>query len=224
MGEETREVQEPQGVQSQEGSEAQGVQGTEAQEAKGKKKGAIIALVALVAIVAVAVFAYSALPGLRGGTPYDLTPADELDPLARTTIAACTIKDNDDNALTIGDITAKSHKPIVMNVWASWCSHCVEEMNDYQKLFDEYGDRVDFVMLDLNDKPVELDSARGFVKEHGFTFPVYFDTNSSVREALGITGIPMSAVLSSDGDLLLVRSGVIKYDAMKATIESILNA
>ena len=224
MAEEMRGVQEPQGAPSQEGSQAEGVQVVEAQEAKGKKKGAIIAIVALAVIVAVAVFVYSALPGLRASAPYDLTPTDELDPLARTAIAACTIKDNDDNALTIGDITAKSHKPIVMNVWASWCAHCVDEMNDYQKLFDEYGDRVDFVMLDLNDKPSESDSARGFVKEHGYTFPVYFDTNSSVRETLGITGIPMSAVLSSDGDLLLIRSGVINYNAMKATIEGLLNS
>ena len=196
----------------------------ETQQAKGKKKGAIIAIVALAAIIAVAVFAYTALPGLRASAPYELTPAGEVDPLARTAIAACTVEDSDGASLTIGDITAKSHKPIVLNAWTTYCPHCVEEMDSYQKLFDEYGDRVDFMMLNLNDTPSEPDSARALVQEHGYTFPVYFDSGSSVRQALYITGVPVSIILSADGDLLLMRSGEINYNAMKATIDNVLNA
>lgn len=196
----------------------------EAKETKGKKKGLIAALVALAVVVAVAVAAYSALPGLRASMPYQLKTAAEVDSAAKTALAACAIESNDGEAMTLGDITAKSHKPIVMNAWASWCPHCVDEMNDYQKLFEEYGDRVDFVMLNVNDTKGEPEAARAFIQEQGYTFPVYFDVDMNVSKALAITGIPVSAVLSGDGDLLLLRSGTINYQAMKGTIESLLSA
>ena len=196
----------------------------EVKEEKGKKKGAIVLLVVLAAVVAVAVIAYSALPGIRASMPYQLTAVDEADPVAKVALAGCTIKDSGGETLALGDIAAKSRKPVVMNVWATWCPHCVEEMNDYQKLFDEYGDRIDFVMLNLNDTAGEPEAARAYVQEHGYTFPVYYDVDSSVCNALAITGIPVSAVLSADGDLLLFRSGTINYQAMKGTIENLLNS
>ena len=102
--------------------EVQEVQeGQEGQQAKSGKKGAVIALVALVALVALAVLAYSVLPNMQGSAPYDLTPADEVDPSMRATVAACTILDNDNNLRTLGDVIAESNKPAIMHVWASWC-------------------------------------------------------------------------------------------------------
>ena len=191
---------------------------------KGKKKGVIVAVVALVAILVVAVAAYSVLPSIRASAPYELTPAAQVDSLASSSLMASSVENSEGEKITIGDISKKSQKPIVMNLWATWCPHCTTEMKDYQKLYDEYGDRIEFAMLDVVDKKSEASAARDYIKEQAFTFPVYYDSDAEVRNALSVVGIPMSVIVSADGDVVLARSGEINYSAMKSTIEKVLNA
>ena len=97
-------------------------------------------------------------------------------------------------------------------------------MDDYQKLIDEYGDQVNFIMLNVNDSPGEADLAREYMKEHNHSFSVYFDSDSSVVKAFAITGIPVSIALSADGDPLMMHTGSIDYETMKATIRALLSA
>lgn len=189
---------------------------------KGKKKGVIVAVVALVAILAVAVLAYSVLPGIRASLPYELTPAAESDSNLSSSLLACSVEDSEGARLTLGDLSKKSQKPIVMNLWATWCPHCTTEMGDYQKLFDEYGGRIEFVMLDVVDTAGEALAARDYVKEQAFTFPVYYDSDAEVCSALSVIGIPMTVIVSADGDVVLVHSGEITYSAMKSTIDGLL--
>ena len=189
-----------------------------AKEPKSKKKGAIIAIVALALVIGVAVFAYSALPGLRASTPYKIISADEVDPFFSSNLMACEIESVDGKTVKLADLSSSTGKPIVINLWATWCPHCIEEMDAYQKLYDEYADQVEFVILNVADSKAESEKAHGYAQENGYTFPVYIDTNASVREALSATGIPMTAVVSADGNVVVLRSGTITYDAMKSTL------
>ena len=192
------------------------------EQAKGKKKGALVAIVVLVAFLAIAGIAYSVLPSLRASAPYELTPAAEADQDLSKSLLASKVTDSGKETVTLEDLLKKSGKPLVINMWATWCPHCTVEMNDYQKLYDEYGDRIEFVMLNVVNNPGEAIAGRDYVKEQGFTFPVYYDTDGEVRNALTVTGIPVSAIVSADGNVVLNRPGEINYNAMKATIGKIV--
>jgi len=194
----------------------------EVEQTNGKKRSVIIALIALVALLVVAVLAYSVLPNLQGGKSYELTPAAESDSGLSEGLLACNVEDSGGATVVLGDLSKTSQKPIVINIWASWCAHCVEEMEAYQKLYDEYGDRVEFVMLNVVDTPGEAQKARDFVKERSFTYPVYYDSNAEVREALFVTGIPVSVIVSADGKVIMNRAGEIDYANMKATLEQVI--
>lgn len=193
----------------------------EVQEPKSKKNGALIAIIALVAIIAVAVFAYSALPGLRASEAYELSTAEAA---TSSKLLACEVENNDGDKMTLGDIQSKTGKPIVVNIWASWCTHCDVEMPYYQQLYEEYSDRVEFVMLDLNDTDNEPTLAREYVQKGGYTFPIYFDVDSQVATALAIMGVPTNVIVNANGEMVMVRSGEITYDAMKATLDKVLNS
>lgn len=196
----------------------------EVEKPNGKKTGAIVAIVALVVIIGIAVFVYSVLPGIRASTPYELTPTAQVDAAASTALLACEVETETGETITLGEISSKSGKPIVLNVWASWCTHCDTEMADYQKLYDEYGDKVEFVMLNLNDTAGEPAAAREYIEKGGYTFPIYFDVDGQVRTAMALVGVPTSAIVSANGDLVMVRSGEITYSAMKATIDNVLKS
>ena len=195
----------------------------EAKEQSGKKK-ALVAIIVLVLVIAAAIVAYSALPGMHASAPYTIIAADEVDPVLSSNLLTCEVEDADGNTVRLGDLSGKSGKPMVINLWATWCPHCVVEMDAYEKLYGEYADRVEFVMLDAANSKSELEAAREYVQESGHAFPVYFDSNRDIAKALSATVIPLTAIVSRDGKVVVTHTGEITYETMKSTFDKILSA
>ena len=82
-------------------------------------------------------------------------------------------------------------KPMLVIEWASWCPHCHEQLPIVQKLYEKYGDKVHFVMLDLSDDKKEpKEKADSYIKKNGFTFPYYYDKGQIAADALQVESIP----------------------------------
>ncbi len=73
--------------------------------------------------------------------------------------------------------------PVVVNVWAAWCGPCRDEAPLLHAGEQTYGDRVQFLGVDIIDS---LDGARGFIDEHGLTYPSVFDPSGDIRDSLGM--------------------------------------
>ncbi|MBT8379585.1 MAG: TlpA family protein disulfide reductase [Ignavibacteria bacterium] len=70
-------------------------------------------------------------------------------------------------------IENKTGKPLLINVWATWCAPCREEFPDLVRLADEYEDKIDVVGISV-DFPEELDSKIiPFLKKQGASFTNY---------------------------------------------------
>ena len=196
--------------------------GEELEKPKSNKKGAIIAVVALGLVIAAAVVAYQALPNLSTGVSYELSLDGAINQEDTDRLMACEIEKFDGTKLTFGDLSEASGKPIVINMWASWCENCEEEMEAYNKLSGEYGDRLEFVMLDLPNTIGERDAAREYLKEHGFTFPAYYDTDMKTATVLNVVGIPVLVIITPEGKVVLNHAGISDYDTLKGTFDNVL--
>ena len=75
--------------------------------------------------------------------------------------------------------------PVVVNVWAAWCGPCKAEAPLLYEASQTYGDRVQFLGVDIVDS---LDGARGFIADHGLTYPSLFDPSGAIRDSLGMIG------------------------------------
>lgn len=127
---------------------------------------------------------------------------------------------------TFYDIDGKSKtlysyvgKPIVMNFWASWCPPCKEEMPDFQKVYEELGEDVQFLMIDVVDgqrETVELGQA--FIDSNEFTFPVFFDTDYEGSYKYGISSIPSTYFIDSDGHMVAYARGMINEASLRQGI------
>ena len=114
-------------------------------------------------------------------------------------------------------------KPVVLNFWASWCPPCKSEMPDFEAAFKVHDD-VQFLMVNLTDGAEEtVDTARQYVEEQGYTFPILFDTNYEAATAYMISSIPTTYFLDREGNLTAHAVGAINAAVLEKGIEMIRN-
>ncbi len=123
--------------------------------------------------------------------------------------------DRDDFVLSL----RTSPRPTVVNVWASWCAPCRSEAPLLQAAAERYGDRVDFIGVDVEDT---RDGARGFIAEYGITYPNLYDPHATVRSLFGGSGVPITYFFDADGNLVSTHLGVIDEQALALGIDEII--
>jgi Thiol-disulfide isomerase and thioredoxins len=129
------------------------------------------------------------------------------------------IEDVDGNLVKLSDFRGK---PVVVNFWASWCPPCKEEMPHFEKLHVEMGEEIQFIMVDLVDGMREtIENGKAHIEENGYTFPVYFDVNNEVSIPYGLSSIPMSVFIDSDGYVVAVARGMLDEETLLKGIEMI---
>ncbi|MGQ0845180.1 MAG: TlpA family protein disulfide reductase [Sporichthyaceae bacterium] len=94
--------------------------------------------------------------------------------------------------------------PAVLNVWASWCRPCAQEMPYLVEAEAALRDRVRFVGLNLSDDGAD---ARTWNAYHGVGWPSLRDVDGRIRGPLGVPGPPVSFFVGTDGAIAGVHYG-----------------
>ncbi|OBP14976.1 redoxin [Rheinheimera sp. SA_1] len=94
-----------------------------------------------------------------------------------------------------------NNKPTYVKLWASWCQPCLEQMPHFQQLQQSYGDKVNFVAINININE-QRDAIRQVIQRFGLTMPVWLDQQGKIAVALGLVGTPMSVLINSQGQLV----------------------
>ena len=106
-------------------------------------------------------------------------------------------------------------KPTVVNFWASWCGPCKSEMPDFDAVYQRMGDDVHFLMVNMTDGSREtLDTAKAFVADSGYHFPVYYDTQYSAMTAYGVYYLPSTYFFDADGYAVAYATSAIDEETL----------
>lgn len=123
--------------------------------------------------------------------------------------------DKDGNALMLSDLIGK---PVILNFWATWCGYCIQEMPDFEEAYKEYGDEVQFLIVNTDDG---ISKGEQYISQKGYTFPTYYDLEYSAAITYGISGIPRTIAIDKDGRVLYNRAGMVDADMLESIIEAI---
>lgn len=189
-----------------------------------KKKILIIAVV-FVLLLAGAFLLYNKLSG--SVSPDQLAAEDEAQnqdeesdrQQAKVKAPDFVVYDKDGNKVGLSDYLGK---PVVLNFWASWCGPCASEMPDFEEAYKERGDKIQFLMINLTDGYQEtMESATEYIQEQGFTFPVFYDTESNAANTYATYSIPMTFFIDSEGYMVARATGALDSATLKKGLDMI---
>ena len=94
-------------------------------------------------------------------------------------------------------------KPVIINFWATWCSPCKSELPAFNTAYQNHGDDIHFLMVNLTDGVDEtVEKVKKFVANNNYTFPLYFDTEANGAMTYSVYSIPLTIFIDAKGNLL----------------------
>ena len=115
----------------------------------------------------------------------------------------------------------KGKKAVLVNIFATTCEPCKEELPFMVKLYEQYKDDIEFIGITVTDtKKYEVDE---FVKKYKMTFPVCLDYSKTFYK-LYISGgfnMPTNIFINKEGIIVDIQ-GALKETQAKKIIEELI--
>ena len=156
-------------------------------------------------------------------TQYGRMIKERIERLAKTDRGAkapdFTLPGTDGNPVTMSEVKGRIK---IIDFWASWCGPCQSEMPDFQDKYQELGEEIQFLIVNMTDGQRETQAiAEAFLAQKGYTFPVYFDLDSDAAMTYGVYSLPTTYFIDSQGNLAAQATGAIDGATLQQGIDMI---
>jgi cytochrome c biogenesis protein CcmG/thiol:disulfide interchange protein DsbE len=90
-------------------------------------------------------------------------------------------------------------RPVLINIWTSWCPPCRAEMPALQQVYEAYRDQgFEILAVNATNQDSQQDAV-GFAQELGLTFPILLDSTGEVSNLYQLRSLPTSFFVDSRG-------------------------
>ena len=131
-----------------------------------------------------------------------------------------TVYDAEGNEVKLSDFIGQ---PVILNFWASWCFPCLAELPYFEKKSQEYGDQVQFLMVNVTSYDT-MEDAKAVLENRGYTFPVFFDTEGVAAAAYHVSSIPATYAINAEGCIVKKVVGSLQLQDLQWLIDLVLAA
>ena len=101
---------------------------------------------------------------------------------------------------------------VLLNIWATWCAPCREEMPSLQRLHEAFGDQ-GFRIVAVSIDEAEPEVVRAFQREFALTFTIAQDRSRAIERMYQTTGVPETFVLNREGRIVKKQIGAMRWDS-----------
>lgn len=115
----------------------------------------------------------------------------------------------------------RGEKFVIINFWASWCGPCKVEMPDLEAVYQEHGDELVVLGVDLQESVADV---KAFLKDEiQVTYPILMDEGGKVANGFNMFTQPTSYLLDKDGIIRDRKFGAFTAEELQDRVQTLLN-
>ena len=107
------------------------------------------------------------------------------------------------------DLASRRGKVVLLNVWATWCTPCLAEIPELQRIHDAYSAR-GFEVLGASVDESGIESVKQFVDARKMTYPIVIDPQGQIANLLQASVLPTSVLMDRTGKIVWKHIGYIE--------------
>lgn len=115
--------------------------------------------------------------------------------------------------------SGKPDKPMLINLFATWCGTCWEEMPHIEKLYMEMGGKADFLIIDIGEDET---TAREYIEQVGNTIPFTYSVKGSPFPDYPVQFLPQTFIVDTNGNITAYFAGPSDYPRFRAALEAVI--
>jgi len=130
----------------------------------------------------------------------------------------------------LGKLLRPKGKPLLVNFWATWCEPCRQEFPDLVKINAEYGKKIVFITVSLDDLAEINRDVPKFLVDMKAEMPAFLLKTTDENAAISSVspewkgGLPFTILFDRDGKAVYSRQGLLRLDVVRPLIEGLIQA
>lgn len=118
------------------------------------------------------------------------------------------------------NLSEQKGRVVVINLWATWCIPCVNELPNFDRISSEYPD--DVSVIAIHSTPVTTD-VPAWLSDYSFGIPFATDEDGSISELLDVsTFLPQTIVIDREGTVTYNSPGSLTYEELHEIVADAL--
>jgi thiol-disulfide isomerase/thioredoxin len=109
---------------------------------------------------------------------------------------------------------------VLVNLWATWCPPCKEEMPVLQSFYERH-QAEGFVLVGINQEEA-AEVVKPFVANYGLTFPIWLDEDYLAQREFKTSNLPSSYLIDRDGKVRLMWVGRVSENFLEKNVTKFL--
>jgi peroxiredoxin len=102
--------------------------------------------------------------------------------------------------------------PLLLSFWATWCKPCIEELDEFQKLYNECKNKGFKLLAISTDSERTVAKVKPFVKSKNYDFPVLYDTSGDAARIYYARAVPFTVLIDDKGAIVYAHLGYMRGD------------
>ena len=119
-------------------------------------------------------------------------------------------------------------KPLVINLFASWCDPCKREISEIEKIHNrsykpalasKYLDDLNVTFVGINSGETDIDRAKDLINQTGASYIILYGDDGTLLQDVGAVGLPFTMFVNSDGEIVGTHLTAMSSDDVYARLD-----